>query len=44
MAASLQISPHTVAHYLKSIYAKLDAHSKNEALFKALTLLTIDEI
>jgi PAS domain S-box-containing protein len=42
MASKLQISSHTVTHYLKSIYSKLDAHSKNEALFKALTIMTIN--
>ncbi|MBU3637920.1 helix-turn-helix transcriptional regulator [Polynucleobacter sp. es-MAR-4] len=36
---TLAISPHTVTHHLKSIYLKLDAHSKSEAVFKALTLL-----
>jgi PAS domain S-box-containing protein len=37
IAATLQISPHTVADHLKSIYTKLNVHSKNEAIFKALT-------
>lgn len=37
IAAILQISRHTVADHFKSIYLKLDVHSKNEAIFKALT-------
>jgi DNA-binding CsgD family transcriptional regulator len=37
IAAILQISRHTVTDHLKSIYLKLDVHSKNEAIFKALT-------
>jgi DNA-binding CsgD family transcriptional regulator len=37
IAAILKISPHTVTDHLKSIYLKLDVHSKNEAVFKALT-------
>lgn len=41
IAARLGISPHTATHYLKSIYAKLDVHSKNEALYKALALFTM---
>lgn len=35
IAAKLCISPHTVSHHLKEVYTKLDAHSKNEAIFKA---------
>lgn len=37
IASILQISPHTVTDHLKSIYLKLDVHSKNEAIYKALT-------
>jgi DNA-binding CsgD family transcriptional regulator len=37
IAAILQISRHTVTDHLKSIYLKLDVHSKKEAIFKALT-------
>lgn len=37
IAVILQISPYTVTDHLKSIYLKLDAHSKSEAVFKALT-------
>ena len=39
MAAELLISTHTINGYLKSIYLKLDAHSKNEALYKVITYL-----
>ncbi|MBU3641979.1 helix-turn-helix transcriptional regulator [Polynucleobacter sp. Fuers-14] len=35
IAIKLHISPHTVSHHLKEVYTKLDAHSKNEAVFKA---------
>lgn len=42
IAQELSISSHTVTHHLKSIYSKLDAHSKNEAIYKALTLLSVD--
>ena len=38
IAADLGITPNTVSHYLKDIYTKLGVHSKNQALFKALTL------
>lgn len=41
IASTLAISCHTVSDYLKSIYLKLDVHSKNEALFKTLSLFTI---
>lgn len=41
IASILGISNHTVADHLKSIYIKLDAHSKNEAVFKALSLFAI---
>jgi PAS domain S-box-containing protein len=41
IAVALMISPHTVTHYLKAIYVKLDVHSKNEALYKALALFTM---
>jgi DNA-binding NarL/FixJ family response regulator len=37
IAGLLMISPHTVTDYMKSIYLKLDVHSKNEAIYKALT-------
>ena len=36
IASLLMISPHTVTDYMKSIYFKLDVHSKNEAIYKAL--------
>lgn len=36
IALKLEISIHTVTGHLKSIYAKLGVHSKNEALFKAM--------
>jgi len=39
IAIQLSLSPHTVMGYTKSIYAKLGVHSKNEALYKALTLV-----
>jgi len=39
IAAQLSLSPHTVMGYTKTIYSKLGVHSKNEALYKALTLL-----
>lgn len=39
IAAKLNISPHTVSHHLKEVYTKLDAHSKNEAIFKAYSSL-----
>lgn len=39
IANQLSLSPHTVMGYTKSIYAKLGVHSKNEALYKALTLV-----
>lgn len=35
IATELGISHHTVSHHLKEVYTKLDAHSKNEAIFKA---------
>jgi DNA-binding NarL/FixJ family response regulator len=35
-AAELGSSVHTVAFHLKSIYAKLQVHSKSEAVAKAL--------
>ena len=40
IASQLSLSPHTVMGYTKSIYAKLGVHSKSEALYKALTLLS----
>ena len=39
MALELLISINTVNGYLKSIYLKLDAHSKNEAVYKAFIYL-----
>ena len=36
ISQALMISDHTVASHLKSIYAKLDVHSKTEAVYKAL--------
>lgn len=41
IASNLGISVHTVVDYLKAIYIKLDVHSKNEALYKVLTLFTV---
>ncbi len=38
MAQLLNLSPHTVTDHLKSIYRKLKVHSKNEAIYKALSL------
>lgn len=38
IASSLTISSHTVAGHIKSIYTKLDVHSKNEALYKTLLI------
>jgi len=35
-AAELKLSVNTVAYYMKSIYQKLQAHSKSEAVAKAL--------
>lgn len=35
-AATLEISPHTVSDYVKSIYRKLSVHSRNEAIFEAV--------
>jgi len=39
IASNLHISIHTVTSHLKAIYSKLDAHSKSEAVYKALLLL-----
>lgn len=39
IARVLDISAHTVTDHLKSIYRKLNVHSKNEALYKGLHLL-----
>lgn len=39
IAKILNISSHTVTDHLKSIYRKLNVHSKNEALYKGLHLL-----
>ena len=41
-AETLEISPHTVSDYVKSIYGKLSVHSRNEAVFEALQLGWID--
>jgi len=41
-ASALNISPHTVSDYVKSIYSKLSVHSRNEAVFEALQLGWID--
>jgi DNA-binding CsgD family transcriptional regulator len=35
-AAALGVSRHTVSFHLRSIYAKLQVHSKSEAVSKAL--------
>lgn len=39
IANSLGISPHTATDHVKSIYLKLDVHSKNEAIYKMLPVL-----
>ncbi|PRY98185.1 PAS domain-containing protein [Jezberella montanilacus] len=36
IAVALVLSRYTVSDHLKSIYRKLDVHSKNEAMYKAL--------
>lgn len=36
IAVALGLSRYTVSDHLKSIYRKLDVHSKNEAMYKAL--------
>jgi PAS domain S-box-containing protein len=41
IANHLSISHHTVMGYTKSIYTKLGVHSKNEALYKAITLINL---
>lgn len=38
IALELDISAHTTSGYMKSIYLKLGAHSKNEALYKAIAI------
>jgi len=38
IAISLDISPYTVRDHLKSIYLKLNAHSKNQAIYKLISL------
>ena len=35
-AEVLEISPHTIRDYVKSIYRKLAVHSRNEAIFEAM--------
>ncbi len=35
LAAHMQVSVHTVPGYIKSLYRKLDAHSRGEAVYKA---------
>ena len=35
-AAELHCSPHTVNFHMKSVYLKLQVHSKSEAVAKAL--------
>jgi DNA-binding CsgD family transcriptional regulator len=40
MAKLLNISPHTITDHLKAIYRKLKVHSKNEAVYKALSLFS----
>jgi DNA-binding NarL/FixJ family response regulator len=35
-ASTLDISPHTVSDYVKSIYKKLSVHSRSEAIFEAV--------
>lgn len=35
-ARSLDISPHTIADHVKSIYSKMKVHSRNEAVFEAV--------
>ena len=35
-AAALGLSSHTVADHVKSIYAKMEVHSRNEAVFEAV--------
>jgi len=42
IANLLSISYHTVNDYVKSIYLKLNVHSKGEALYKAISLLAIN--
>lgn len=39
IANHLLLSRHTIADYTKSIYLKLDAHSKTEAIYKAIALM-----
>ena len=41
IAFELMISQHTVASHMKSIYAKLNVHSKTEAVYKALVELQL---
>lgn len=44
IASSLGISPHTATDHIKSIYLKLDVHSKNEAIYKMLPLLASGDL
>jgi PAS domain S-box-containing protein len=44
IASSLGISPHTATDHIKSIYLKLNVHSKNEAIYKMLPLLASGEL
>ena len=41
IAYVMAISPHTVASHMKAIYAKLNVHSKTEAVYKALIQIQI---
>lgn len=41
-AQALDISTNTVSDYVKSIYAKLSVHSRNEAVFEAIQMGWID--
>lgn len=43
IAATLRISPNTVKTHLKSIYQKLGARSRNEAIVKAARLHLISD-
>jgi len=43
IANILKISPHTATDHIKSIYLKLDVHSKNEAIYKMLPFLSSND-